>query len=156
MTIIRAWFLAGTVPQIKSPVDRFKISVYGAMGCNGQLIIQKEDNFDAESFKRFLETILEKAMTNKKILLVLDNARYHHAKVLKGYIDSIKDRLVLFFLPAYSPDLNAIEMLWKKTRRGVTHNRYFGSLTEMSKELLDYWGKFFKPNNELTKLCASI
>lgn len=148
--------MAGTVPQIKSPVDRFKISVYGAMGCNGQLIIRKEDNFDADSFKRFLGTILQKAMTKKKILLVLDNARYHHAKALKEYIDSIKDRLVLFFLPAYSPDINAIEMLWKKTRRGVTHNRYFSTLTKMSKELLNYWGKYYEPNNEPAKLCAFI
>lgn len=126
------------------------------MGINGQLIIHKEDNFDADSFKRFLEIILEKAMTKKKILLVLDNAKYHHAKVLKEYIDKIKDRLVLFFLPAYSPDINAIEMLWKKTRRGVTHNRYFSSLAEMSNELLNYWNNFLKPNDELAKLCAFI
>jgi transposase len=156
LTIIRAWFLAGIVPQIKSPVDRFKLSVYGAMGCNGQLIILEEENFDADSFKRFLETILKMAKTNKKILLVLDNARYHHAKKLKEYIDSIKDRLELFFLPAYSPDLNAIEMLWKKTRRGVTHNRYFGSLGKMVKQLFDFWDKFSEPNEELARLCAFI
>jgi hypothetical protein len=71
--------LAGIVPQIKSPVDRFKLSVYGAMGCNGQLIIRVEENFDADSFKRFLGTILRQAKTKKKILLVLDNAKYHHA-----------------------------------------------------------------------------
>lgn len=156
MTIIRAWFLAGIVPQIKSPVDRFKLSVYGAMGRNGQLIIWSEENFDADSFKRFLETILEQAKTNKKILLVLDNARYHHAKKLKEYINSIKDRIELFFLPAYSPDINAIEMLWKKTRRGVTHNRYFSTLKEMANELFDFWGRFSEPNEELAKLCAFI
>ena len=139
LTLIRAWFLAGTIPQIKSPVDRFKLSVYGAMGRNGQLIILSEENFDADSFKRFLENILEKVKTDKKILLVLDNARYHHAKKLKEYINSIKDRLELFFLPAYSPDINAIEMCWKKTRRGVTHNRYFSTLKEMENELQNFW-----------------
>lgn len=144
------------MPQIKSPVDRFKLSVYGAMGCNGQLIIRPEENFDADSFKRFLETVLARVNTNKKILLVLDNARYHHAKKLIEYINSIKDRLELFFLPAYSPDINAIEMLWKKTRRGVTHNRYFCTLKEMTKELFDFWGRFCKPNEELARLCAFI
>ena len=126
------------------------------MGRNGQLIIWSEENFDADSFKRFLETILEQAKTNKKILLVLDNARYHHAKKLKEYINSIKDRIELFFLPAYSPDINAIEMLWKKTRRGVTHNRYFSTLKEMANELFDFWGRFSEPNEELAKLCAFI
>jgi transposase len=126
------------------------------MGRNGQLIIQAEENFDADSFKRFLETVLIKAKTKKKILLVLDNAKYHHAKILKDYIDSIKDRLELFFLPAYSPDINAIEMLWKKTRRGVTHNRYFSTLKGMTNELFTFWSKYYEPNNELAKLCAFI
>lgn len=148
--------MAGIVPQIKSPVDRFKLSVYGAMGCNGQLIIRVEENFDADSFKRFLRTILSQAKTKKKILLVLDNAKHHHAKSLKDYLESIKDRLELFFLPAYSPEINAIEMLWKKTRRGVTHNRYFNTLKEMANELFYFWNRFCKPNAELAKLCAFI
>jgi len=38
LSIIRAWFLAGSCPEIKSPVDRFKVSIFGAMGINGQLI----------------------------------------------------------------------------------------------------------------------
>jgi transposase len=156
LTIIRAWFLAGIVPQIKSPVDRFKINVYGAMGRNGQLIIRVEEIFDADSFKRFLKTILKQAKTKKKILLVLDNAKHHHAKKLKEYIESIKDRLELFYLPAYSPEINAIEMLWKKTRRAVTHNRYFSTLKEMANELFYFWNRFRKPNIELARLSAFI
>jgi len=157
LTIIRAWFLAGTTPQIKSQVDRFKVSVYGAMGCNGQLIIHSEEIFNADSFKRFLLVILKKATTDgKKILLVLDNARYHHANKLADFIESIKDRLELFFLPPYSPDINAIEMVWKKTRRGVTHNRYFPTLAKLKKSLFSYWNAFSEPNDELAKLGALI
>ena len=59
-------------------------------------------------------------------------------------------------LPAYSPDINAIEMLWKKTRRGVTHNRYFNTLKEMTNELFDYWARFSEPNQELARLYAFI
>ena len=149
-------FLRNSTSKIKSPVDRFKLSIYGAMGCNGRLIIQAEELFDEDSFKRFMETILKNAKTNKKILLALDNARYHHANKLKEYIESIKDRLGLLFLPVYSPDINAIEMLWRKTKRSVTHNRYFGTLKEMTKDLFAFWDKFSVPNDELAKLCAFI
>jgi transposase len=76
--------------------------------------------------------------------------------MLGDYLESIKDRLELFFLPAYSPEINAIEMLWKKTRRGVTHNRYFNTLKEMANELFYFWNRFCKPNAELAKLCAFI
>ena len=126
------------------------------MGCNGQLIIMTEENFDADSFKRFLDTILKNAQTDKKILLVLDNARYHHANKLKDYLESIQDQMELFFLPPYSPDINAIEMLWKKTRRSVTHNRYFATLKELTNNLFDFWNKFKNPNIELARLCAFI
>ena len=68
----------------------------------------------------------------------------------------MSDMLELFFLPPYSPDLNAIEMLWKKTRRNVTHNRYFESLDNLKLDLTLYWKQFSMPNDELQKLSALI
>lgn len=61
LTIIRAWFLAGITPQIKSPVARHKISVFGAMGMNGQLIVSQSEIFNAITFKLFLEKIISNA-----------------------------------------------------------------------------------------------
>jgi transposase len=163
LTIIRAWFLAGSQPEIKSPVDRYKVSIFGAMGSNGQFITFENETFDAETFRLFLEKLLLKAVTGqkkdgkkKKILLVLDNARYHHAKILQPWLEEVSALLELFFLPPYSPDLNPIEMLWKKTRRNVTHNRFFSSIQELCYDLKLYWGQFAKPNEELMKLSAFI
>jgi len=127
-TIVRAWFLKGTTPEIKSPPVREKISIMGAMGMdNGQLITMKAEIFNAESFKAFVKRIIKRAKTERKILLVLDNARFHHALINREFLNSVKDKLELMYLPAYSPELNPIESFWKKTRRGVTHNRYFES-----------------------------
>jgi len=163
LTIIRAWFLAGSQPEIKSPVDRFKVSIFGAMGRNGQLITFENETFDAETFRLFLEKLLRDAKIGrkedgkkKKILLVLDNARYHHAKILQSWLEEVSDLLELFFLPHYSPDLNPIEMLWRKTRRNVTHNRFFSSLQELWYDLKQYWIQFVNPNHELIKLSAFI
>ena len=97
---------------------------------NGQLVHMEASIFNADSFKKFIKKMLRKAETNKKILLVLDNVRFHHASVNKEFLKSVKDRIELLFLPPYSPDLNPIESFWKKTRRKVTHNRYFESLEE--------------------------
>jgi transposase len=154
-TIVRAWFLKGTTPEIKSPPVREKISVMGALGMdNGQLITMKADIFNADSFKKFVQKIIKSAKTDKKILLVLDNARFHHAIVNREFIESIKDKLHLIYLPAYSPELNPIESFWKKTRRAVTHNRYFESLSEEEKCLDSFFNKFKKPNIILTSLSA--
>jgi len=163
LTIVRAWFLIGTTPEIKSPTDRYKVSIFGAMGMNGQLITHQDPVFNALTFKIFLEKLVrdaeisfDKEGKKKKILLVLDNARYHHAKLLKPWLEEMEGVLEMFFLPPYSPDLNAIEMFWKKTRRNVTHNRFFESLDCLCYDLKMYWGKFEKPNEELKTLTAFI
>jgi len=163
LTIIRAWFLAGSGPEIKSPVDRFKVSILGAMDMNGQLITFENETFDAEIFRLFLEKLLHEAEIGrkedekkKKILLVLDNARDHHAKVLQPWLEKVFDLLELFFLPPYSPDLNPMEMIWKKTRRNVTHNRFFSSLHNLCYDLKQYWILFANPNDELMKLSVFI
>ena len=159
LSIIRAWFLSGTQPEIKSPVDRFKVSIFGAMGKNGQLLTLENELFNAETFRLFLDKLIRDAQvgvkkdgSKKKILLVLDNAKYHHAKILQPWLTYFSDILELFFLPPYSPDLNAIEMLWKKTRRNVTHNRFFKSIQELCHDLKLFWGQFDRPNQELSKL----
>jgi transposase len=113
--IIRAWFLAGFHPEIKSPVDKFKVSIFGAMGKNGQLITVDNEEFNAQTFRLFLEKLLLKVEVGrkengrkKKILLVLDNAKSQYAKILQPRIEEVSNILELFFLPPCSPDLNAI------------------------------------------------
>ncbi|MEL7598827.1 MAG: transposase [Proteiniphilum sp.] len=125
----------------------------------------QNDKFNADTFRLFLELLLDDATISnkgngkrKKILLVLDNAKYHHARILQPWLERVSDILELFFLhlPAYSPDLNAIEMLWKKTRRNVTHNHFFNSIDDLRYDLSMYWFQFAKPNGELTTLTAFI
>ena len=117
LSIIRAWFISGTQPEIKSPTERFKVSIFGAMGKNGQLITLNNESFNAETFRTFLEKLIQEAHVEikkdgrKKKYCWYDNARYHHAKMLQPWLEYIFDVLELFFLPPYSPDLNVIEML---------------------------------------------
>lgn len=163
LSITRAWYLKGSCPEIKSPVDRYKMSVFGAMGKNGQVIYQTSEIFNAQTFLEFLTTLLLKAEvgkkrdgTNKKLLLVLDNAKYHHAKLLKEFLISVSSRLELYFLPPYSPELNPIEILWKKTRRHVTHNRFFQDVENLKLDLTLYWNGFRSCNSELKSLSEFI
>jgi transposase len=122
---------------------------------SGQLITMETDIFNAKSFKMFVKKIVKCAKTKRKILLVLDNARYHHAVINRALFNSIKQKIKFLFLPAYSPELNPIESFWKKTRRGVTHNRYFESLADEGLCLSKFFRKFRNPNSELVSLSAN-
>src|SRR5690606_42153613 len=60
-----------------------------------------------------------------KIIMVLDNVRFHHARYVQEWLSG-QDQLELFFLPPYSPDLNAVEKAWwymrKKDRKSTRLN----------------------------------
>lgn len=135
------------------------MSVFGALGEDGQFIFEQSDNFNAITFQGFLQKLISSATietdnngNRKKILLILDNAKYHHAKIIQPWLEGVSDLLELLFLPPYSPDINIIERLWKKTRREVTHNRYFEKLQDIKYDLTMYWNNFTEPNDILISL----
>lgn len=67
----------------------------------------------AERFAEYLKTKLLPTLSEADII-VMDNMRSHHAKVVKQLLDSSK--VTYLYLPPYSPDLNPIEKMWSKLK----------------------------------------
>ena len=83
---------------------------------SNKLIIYNEiikGSSDAESFKQFIMKVLEK--TDKSKYLLMDNARIHHSKIVKDYIDTT-DSQIIYNVP-YTPEYNPIEMIFSKVKR---------------------------------------
>jgi transposase len=97
--------------------------------------------FDCWTFRAFLEQIIRRHK-GKKVFMILDNARYHHAKDVRWWLEYNKDKIELFFIPPYSPELNAIECVWKKTRQLSTHNRYFEKIEGLTFTLSRRFNKY--------------
>jgi transposase len=47
----------------------------------------------------------------KKIFMILDNLRVHHSKPVKAWLQKNEDKIEVFYLPSYSPELNTDEQL---------------------------------------------
>ena len=78
-----------------------------------------------------------------KYCIVLDNAPWHKKAIrliwteqLEEYAD-IREKMDYLSLPPYSPDLNPIEQVWRKTRREKTHNRFFSAISKLINVLDD-------------------
>lgn len=142
-------------PVVFQAATRKKVGVFGAVSVtNGQLVVRKEDKFDASSFHNFLKQLLRHRKRNRKMVVILDNARWHHAKLIKPWLQDHRHVIKLDFLPAYSPELNSIERVWKLTRRLCTHNRYFSDLDELLEVVFDQFNRWEEPNTTLRRLCA--
>ena len=85
--------------------------------------------FNGLTYIEFLKQLL--AHYDGKIFLVEDGAPYHHSKIVKAFKILHADRLTITPLPAYSPDYNPIEKLWKNTKRDATHLKYFKTFEDL-------------------------
>jgi len=154
-SLTRTWAPRGKQPRVLSASTREKIGFFGAVSlATGQLVTQTAPTFNAETFQHFLSYLIR--FTQRPILLVLDNARYHRARDLNPFFTKYQAHLQRAFLPPYSPELNPIERVWRITRRKVTHNRYFSSIENLEETLINQFAEWEYPNRVLRVLCASI
>ena len=149
-------------PEIKDPVVRHfpgrkSVGYFGAVRLRDGLFVamREPDKFNAQSFHNFMEKLLVVGSTEgRKMVLITDNAKYHHAKLHREWREEHADRLVLYFLPPYSPDLNPVERVWKLVRRICLHNRYFHTLKEIEEVVENQFLEWSLASDILRKLCA--
>ena len=75
----------------------------------------------------------------RRIHIIADNARYHHARVVRQWLERPDCRITLVFLPAYAPHLNAIERLWAVMHREVTHNKFHASFSHFVEAIFNFF-----------------
>lgn len=147
-------------PEIKDPIlqhapTRKSVACFGAVSLDtGQFVRMMCPIFNAATFQSFLKRLLRQQNPARRMILVLDNARYHHAILLAPFLRRHARQLRLLFLPAYSPQLAPIERVWKLTRRLATHNRYFATLPEVLNAVNACFNRWRRPNAVLRRLCC--
>jgi transposase len=149
-------------PEIKDPVllhapTRKSVACFGAVNVStGTFVRSFCPTFDARTFQAFLKTLLRHRSKAKRMVIVLDNARYHHAVLLAPLRRQYRRVLTLLFLPPYSPHLAPIERVWKLARRVATHNRYFATLDALLATVDECFNQWNRPNPVLRRLCCII
>jgi transposase len=108
---------------IEQTSGRQRINIHGAINLEtGQTRMIEVLTVDAVSTIRLLESIETLYPMLVLIHVFLDNARYHHAKLVAEWLARPECRIKLHFIPSYCPHLNPIERLWGLMHRNVTHN----------------------------------
>lgn len=70
-----------------------------------------KNSMNAKTLIKFLKRLIKTC--GRKIFLILDNLRVHHAKLVREWLGEMKDKIEIFYLPSYSPELNPDEYLDK-------------------------------------------
>lgn len=82
---------------------------------------------------------IEAMYPGKRLIHVfLDNARYHHAKLVQQWLARSGCRVRLHFIPSYCPHLDPIERLWGLMHRHCTHNKCYAGFKDFTRVVLTF------------------
>lgn len=142
---------AGT-KEISSNTGRRRLNILGAINpvTLEPTILLEEENCNAGSIVRLLNAIKEQYAQAETICLILDNARYQKGAIAKSKAEELGIDLV--YLPAYSPNLNLIERLWKFFKKKVMKNKYYKDFATFRKATEQFFENFSQYKQQLTKL----
>lgn len=155
-TTTRMWAEKGRQPTvaINTAEHRQHATLFGAVSLfTNEHYSAITNRGNTETFRNFVEYIL-KENPGREIIMILDNVRFHHAKIIKEKLLPKVKRIRFVFLPAYSPDLNPQEWVWEEMRRKVTHNTYYENFNDKIKTAHNFLKSYELPKVNL--LCRII
>jgi transposase len=149
-------------PEQKDPVllhhpTRKSVGYFGAVRLRGGkfLAAREPEQFDGQTTWAFLQRLRQVSRRSGRcVVLIIDNAKYHHASLHREWRQDQEPDFRLAFLPPYSPDLNPIERVWKLVRRLCLHNRYFPRLELVIGAVEAQFASWARGSSTLTRLCA--
>jgi transposase len=109
-----------------------KCAVFGAVdSATGQIIWQTSARKGEAAFAAFLDHLAHTLPADEPAVLVLDNVGYHKSHALRTRWQHLSDRFEPFFLPAYAPQLNLIERLWRYLKAKLACHRWWNDLDRL-------------------------
>lgn len=120
------WAKTGETPVVRVTGARFSLNMISAVSPRGELrFMVVRGGVGASVFIEFLKRLVQGR--SRKIFLVCDGHPAHRAKKVATFVESLKGKLRLFFLPPYSPELNPDELVWNDVKNnGVARTLVHG------------------------------
>jgi transposase len=116
----RSYSPIGVTPVAYVQAKKFSTSMISTITNQGKVrFMIYKGAMNTAIFKRFLERLIKDA--KRKVFLVIDNLRVHHAKALKEWLETNKDKIELFFLPSYAPERNPDEYLNNDLKQSLSY-----------------------------------
>ncbi len=149
-------------PEVKDPVvlhhpTRNSVGYLGAVRLrDGRFVFAREPHrFNADTYWAFLKQLRAHSRRRRaRVVVISDNARYHHATLHAEWRDKHHQQFMLDYLPPYSPELNPIERVWKLVRTLRLHDQYFATLEEVITTVEAQFCQWAQGSDTLRKLCA--
>jgi transposase len=127
----------GRTPVVPGTGQRFSCNMISTITNRGQLSFMVfRERFTSEVFLRFLRRLIRQA--GRKVFLIVDGHPVHRSKKVAIWLEQHADRIRLYRLPGYSPDLNPDELLNNDVKANAVGRRRPGDRDEMIADVRGY------------------
>lgn len=134
------WIRTGDPVAVSRTTGRQRLNLHGALNLeSGVCHLVETEAMNAETTITLLSRLLAAYPRAGTIHVILDNARYHHAKMVREWLKTHGKKIHLIFLPPYAPNLNAIERLWAVLHKAVTHNKFYPTFNDFVDAVLNFF-----------------
>lgn len=139
----KGWIKKGLRKEIPTNGSQKRLNILGALDLEKmKLHNQSYETINGANIIAFLVYLLG-VMPRGIIHVILDQARYHTCKEVKGWL-FLNPRIRLHYLPSYSPNLNAIEPCWKIMHEHTTNNIYHPSFKDFTEKIFGFLNHTFQ------------
>jgi transposase len=145
------WIRKGERKEVRTNTGRQRLNLSGAIDIISKKVFVREDvTLNALSTIAFLKELEAAYPCARRVHVFCDNARYYRNKDVRDYIE--KSKIVMHFLPPYSPNLNPIERLWKFLYEHVLYNQYYEKFSGFKEAVLGFLQSLSTPSPEMKAL----
>jgi len=134
--VAHSWAPRGQTPLLVEQAGRAHLSLIAAIAPNGRLYLAGQDQpFDSETISWFLSKLCWH-YRRQNLLIIWDGAAIHRSQTVKDWLHRRPGRVHLERLPAYSPMLNPVELVWSQLKRALK-NQVFTDLVSLQEAVLN-------------------
>lgn len=134
----RSFSPKGKTPVVARTGKRFGCNMMSAISNRGKLYFTVfTGHFTSQVFIDFLGRLLQQ-IPGRKIFLIVDGHSAHRSRATRGWVAAHADRIELFFLPPYSPELNPDEFLNQDVKSNAVGRKRATSVTELMANVRAY------------------
>ena len=131
------WILKGHTKKLPSNTGRKRVNIQGAVNLDThELLSTVHETLNKQSTIDLLKKISKKHKSCDKVHVIVDNAGYYHADLVKEYLRNSNVNLV--FLPPYSPNLSLVERIWRYLKKELLYNKYYHTFKEFKEATLKF------------------
>jgi transposase len=140
---VKGYAPKGQTPTMPVGNEHIRVNMISSVTNQGKLrFMFYRSSMNAKVFLKFLNRLIKSA--DRKIFLVVDNMKAHHAKIVKAWLEQHKNEIELFFLPPYSPQHNPDEYLNGNLKRELAKKGYSKTEDEIESKARSSMMKFQK------------